>query len=183
MELSAVLARSGRRHCIGVDPFYLTHRAQAAGYHPEIILAGRRINDGVGRRIALECIRTLYRRNRTSATVTVLGMTFKENVPDTRNSKVVDIVQELRASGVAVQVHDPLARPEETKHEYGIELTPMDALQPADAVILAVAHEAYAREGWQLLQRLLRDRAGFVLDVRGMLDRATKPDGIELWRL
>jgi UDP-N-acetyl-D-galactosamine dehydrogenase len=170
-------------HCIGVDPYYLTHRAEKAGYHPEVILAGRRINDGVGRRIALECIRTLYRRNRTSATVTVLGMTFKENVPDTRNSKVVDIVQELGASGVAVQVHDPLARPEETKHEYGIELTPMDALQPADAVILAVAHEAYAREGWQLIHRLLRDRAGLVLDVRGMLDRATKPDAIELWRL
>ncbi|MEA2978808.1 MAG: UDP-N-acetyl-D-glucosamine/UDP-N-acetyl-D-galactosamine dehydrogenase [Alphaproteobacteria bacterium] len=170
-------------HCIGVDPYYLTHRAEKAGYHPEVILAGRRINDGVGRRIALECIRTLYRRNRTSATVTVLGMTFKENVPDTRNSKVVDIVQELGASGVVVQVHDPLAIAKETKREYGIELTPMDALQRADAVILAVAHEAYVREGWQLIQRLLRDGAGLVLDVRGMLDRATKPDSIELWRL
>jgi UDP-N-acetyl-D-galactosamine dehydrogenase len=115
--------------------------------------------------------------------VTVLGMTFKENVPDTRNSKVVDIVQELGASGVVVQVHDPLAIAKETKREYGIELTPMDALQRADAVILAVAHEAYVREGWQLIQRLLRDGAGLVLDVRGMLDRATKPDSIELWRL
>jgi UDP-N-acetyl-D-galactosamine dehydrogenase len=170
-------------HCIGVDPYYLTHRAEKAGYHPEVILAGRRINDSVGPRVALECVRALYRHNRSPATVTVLGMTFKENVPDTRNSKVADIVRELRASGVAVQVHDPLAMAEETRHEYGIELTPMEALQPADAVILAVAHEPYARDGWPLIQRLLRDRAGLVFDVRGMLDRAAKPEGIELWRL
>jgi UDP-N-acetyl-D-galactosamine dehydrogenase len=170
-------------HCIGVDPYYLTHRAEKAGYHPEVILAGRRINDSVGPRVALECVRALYRHNRSPATVTVLGMTFKENVPDTRNSKVADIVRELRASGVAVQVHDPLALAEETRHEYGIELTPMEALQPADAVILAVAHEPYARDGWPLIQRLLRDRAGLVFDVRGMLDRAAKPEGIELWRL
>lgn len=170
-------------HCIGVDPYYLTHRAEKAGYHPEVILAGRRINDGVGPRIALECIRGLYRHNRSPATVTVLGMTFKENVPDTRNSKVADIVRELRASGVEVQVHDPLALVEETRHEYGIELTEMEALRPADAVILAVAHEPYAREGWRLIQRLLRGGTGLAFDVRGMLDRATKPEGIELWRL
>jgi UDP-N-acetyl-D-galactosamine dehydrogenase len=170
-------------HCIGVDPYYLTHRAEKAGYQPQVILAGRRINDGVGKRVALECIRSLFRRGVRDATVTVLGMTFKENVPDTRNSKVADIVSELKASGVAVQVHDPLALPNETRHEYGIELTAMAALKPADAVILAVAHEPYVREGWRLIQRLLRGGAGLVFDVRGMLDRATKPEGIELWRL
>ena len=170
-------------HCIGVDPYYLTHRAEKAGYHPQVILAGRRINDSVGKRVALECVRSLFRRGTTAATVTVLGMTFKENVPDTRNSKVADIVEELKASGVAVQVHDPMALPDETRREYGIELTPMDALKPADAVIVAVPHEPYAREGWALVRRLLRGGAGLVFDVRWMLDRATKPEGIELWRL
>jgi len=110
-------------------------------------------------------------------------MTFKENVPDTRNSKVADIVRELQASGIAVQVHDPLALAEETQHEYGIALTPMEALKPADAVILAVAHEPYVKEGWRLIQRLLRGGAGLAFDVRGLLDRATRPAGIELWRL
>ena len=170
-------------HCIGVDPYYLTHRAEKAGYHPQVILAGRRINDSVGKRVALECVRSLFRRGTTAATVTVLGMTFKENVPDTRNSKVADIVEELKASGIAVQVHDPMALPDETRREYGIELTPMDALKPADAVIVAVPHEPYAREGWALVRRLLRGGAGLVFDVRWMLDRATKPEGIELWRL
>jgi UDP-N-acetyl-D-galactosamine dehydrogenase len=170
-------------HCIGVDPYYLTHRAEKAGYHPQVILAGRRINDSVGKRVALECVRSLFRRGTTAATVTVLGMTFKENVPDTRNSKVADIVHELKASGIAVQVHDPLALPDETRHEYGIELTAMDALKAADAVILAVPHEPYAREGWALVRRLLRGGAGLVFDVRCMLDRKTKPEGIELWRL
>jgi UDP-N-acetyl-D-galactosamine dehydrogenase len=170
-------------HCIGVDPYYLTHRAEKAGYHPQVILAGRRINDSVGKRVALECVRSLFRRGTTAATVTVLGMTFKENVPDTRNSKVADIVAELKASGIAVQVHDPMALPDETRREYGIELTPMDALKPADAVIVAVPHEPYAREGWALVRRLLRGGAGLVFDVRWMLDRATKPEGIELWRL
>ena len=170
-------------HCIGVDPYYLTYKAETLGYHPQVILAGRRINDGVGKRVALECIRSLFRRGARQATVTVLGMTFKENVPDTRNSKVADIVQELKASGVAVQVHDPMALADETRREYGIELTPMAALNPADAIILAVAHEPYVQEGWRLIKRLLRGGAGLVFDVRGMLDRAAKPQGIELWRL
>jgi UDP-N-acetyl-D-glucosamine/UDP-N-acetyl-D-galactosamine dehydrogenase len=170
-------------HCIGVDPYYLTHRAEKAGYHPQVILAGRRINDSVGKRVALECVRSLFRRGTTSAVVTVLGMTFKENVPDIRNSKVADIVHELRSSGVDVQVHDPLALDHETQHEYGIELSAMESLRPADAVIIAVAHESYAREGWPLVRRLLRGGAGLVFDVRGMLDRASKPEDIKLWRL
>jgi len=170
-------------HCIGVDPFYLTHRAEKAGYHPELILAGRRINDNVGRRVALECVRRLYRRGCLGATVTVLGMTFKENVPDTRNSKVADIVRELEASGVAVQVHDPLALADDTLHEYGIALAAMEALRPADAVVVAVSHAPYVKEGWGLVRRLLKNGTGLVLDVRGILDRAEKPSGIELWRL
>lgn len=171
-------------HCIGVDPYYLTYRAEKAGYHPQVILAGRRINDGVGQRVARECVRRLLRRQRSGlATVTILGITFKENVPDTRNSKVSDIVRELQASGVTVQVHDPIALAEETKHEYGIALMKMEALKPADAVIFAVAHEEYVAGGWELVTRLLKDGQGIVLDVKSRLDRARLPQGIELWRL
>jgi UDP-N-acetyl-D-galactosamine dehydrogenase len=170
-------------HCIGVDPYYLTYRAERAGYHPEVILAGRRINDGVGQRVALTCIQALFKRQRINATVTVLGITFKENVPDTRNSKVADIVRELSASGVRVQVHDPLASAQEAKHEYGIDLLDRDALKPGDAVVLAVSHDEYTRGGWPLICSLLRDGEGLVFDVKSMLDRASKPGGIELWRL
>jgi UDP-N-acetyl-D-galactosamine dehydrogenase len=113
----------------------------------------------------------------------VLGMTFKENVPDTRNSKVADIVAELQSFGLAVQVHDPLADPAQVKHEYGIGLVPMEALRPADAVIFAVAHDAYVKGGWPLLKKLLKDGGGIVLDVKSKLDRAMQPDGIDLWRL
>ncbi len=170
-------------HCIGVDPYYLTYRAAKAGYDPQVILAGRRINDGVGRRIARECVRRLLRRKTGAATVTILGMTFKENVPDTRNSRVADIVSELRSFDLAVQVHDPLADPQEVKHEYGIELMTLEALRPADAVIFAVAHEVYVRGGWPLLTRLLKEGSGVVLDVKSQLDRRQQPDRIELWRL
>lgn len=170
-------------HCIGVDPYYLTHRAEKAGYHPEVILSGRRINDDVGARIARECVRGLFRAGRTQATATVLGLTFKENVPDTRNSKVVDIVRELRESGVRVQVHDPLADPAEAKHDYGLDLSPLDALAPADAIIFAVAHEDYVAAGWSLMTRLLKDGKGLVFDVKSILDRAGKPAGVDLWRL
>jgi UDP-N-acetyl-D-galactosamine dehydrogenase len=170
-------------HCIGVDPYYLTHRAEKAGYDPQVILAGRRINDGVGQRVARECVERLRKRTSGNATVTILGMTFKENVPDTRNSKVADIVAELRSSGVAVQVHDPLADPQEVKQQYGIELMTMEALRPADAVIFAVAHEPYVRGGWPLLTRLLKEDGGIVLDVKSQLDRRQRPDRIDLWRL
>ncbi len=170
-------------HCIGVDPYYLTYRAAKAGYDPQVILAGRRINDGVGRRIARECVRRLLRRKTGAATVTILGMTFKENVPDTRNSRVADIVSELRSFDLVVQVHDPLADPQEVKHEYGIELMTLEALRPADAVIFAVAHEVYVRGGWPLLTRLLKEGSGVVLDVKSQLDRRQQPDRIELWRL
>jgi UDP-N-acetyl-D-galactosamine dehydrogenase len=170
-------------HCIGVDPYYLTYRAEKAGYDPQVILAGRRINDGVGQRIARECVRRLLRRKNGAAVVTILGMTFKENVPDTRNSKVADIVSELQSFGLAVQVHDPLADAAQVKQEYGIELLPLGALHPADAVIFAVAHAAFVKGGWPLVAQLLKDRNGIVLDVKSQLDRAARPDGIDLWRL
>jgi UDP-N-acetyl-D-glucosamine/UDP-N-acetyl-D-galactosamine dehydrogenase len=170
-------------HCIGVDPYYLTYRAEKAGYHPEVILSGRRINDGMGQRVARECVRGLLRRKMQDGIVTVLGLTFKEDVPDTRNSRVIDIIRELQSFGLTAQVHDPLANAADVKHEYDVTLMQLDALKPADAVILAVAHQHYVDSGWPLVQRLLRDGSGLVLDVKSKLGRATKPAGIELWRL
>ena len=170
-------------HCIGVDPYYLTHRAEKAGYRPEIILAGRRINDDMGARVAQECLRFLKERDRKNPTVTILGITFKENVPDTRNSKVIDIVRTLAKAGVAVQLHDPLASVEEAHEEYGVDLMPMDALKPADAVILAVAHKEYVGGNWPLITRLLKSGTGIVLDVKWKLDRSRTPQGVDLWRL
>jgi UDP-N-acetyl-D-glucosamine/UDP-N-acetyl-D-galactosamine dehydrogenase len=170
-------------HCIGVDPYYLTYRAEKAGYHPEVILAGRRINDGIGQRVARECVRGLLRRKAQGGIVTVLGLTFKEDVPDTRNSRVIDIVRELQSFGLNVQVHDPLASVADAEREYGVALMGLDALRPADAVILAVAHDQYITAGWPLIQRLLADSEGLVLDVKMKLDRSLKPSGIELWRL
>jgi UDP-N-acetyl-D-galactosamine dehydrogenase len=170
-------------HCIGVDPYYLTYRAEKAGYHPQVILAGRRINDGMGTWIAHETVRALTLRGCTSAVVTVLGMTFKEDVPDIRNSRVIDIARELERFGMRVQVADPLALAAETQHEYGVTLTPMETLAPADAVVFAVAHSDYIGAGWGLMARLLKGGQGTVLDVKSKLDRATKPEGIDLWRL
>ncbi|MEI8276003.1 MAG: nucleotide sugar dehydrogenase [Hyphomicrobiales bacterium] len=170
-------------HCIGVDPYYLTFRAEKAGYHPEIILAGRRINDAMAERVANECMRILLQRGSANPTVTILGMTFKENVPDIRNTKVVDIVLALRKVGIAVQVHDPIALPEEAAHEYQMTLTPFDRLKPADAVILAVAHRDYVSGGWSMIAKLLKDGQGVVLDVKSKLDRAQRPKEIDLWRL
>ena len=152
-------------------------------HHPEVILAGRRINDGMGRRIARECIRGLLRRKGSGGMVTILGITFKENVPDTRNSRVIDIVRELRDFGITVQIADPVANAEAVAHEYDMTLTDLEALQPADAVILAVAHDRYVGGGWPLIQRLLQGGAGLVLDIKMKLDRSSQPAGIELWRL
>lgn len=170
-------------HCIGVDPYYLTYRAEKAGYEPQVILSGRKINDSVGHRIARECVRRLLKRKNGATTVTILGISFKENVPDARNSRVVDIINELSSYGLAVQVHDPLADPREVKREYGVDLASIDALQPADAVIFAVAHDCFARGGWSFVTKLLRGSGGVVLDVKGQLDRMQCPAGVDLWRL
>ena len=170
-------------HCIGVDPYYLTHRAEIAGYHPEVILAGRRINDGVGARIAKECVRRLMRSSVSRPVVTVLGLTFKEDVPDVRNSKVIDVIAGLKAAGVTVQIHDAHADPDEVRHEYAVDLTAMSALKPADAVILAVPHREYLADGWKLVRDRLNGGKGIVFDVKARLDLASQPDGIELWRM
>jgi UDP-N-acetyl-D-galactosamine dehydrogenase len=170
-------------HCIGVDPYYLTHRAERAGYHPEIILSGRRLNDEAGQRVARECLRMLLKRGHHPERVTVLGLTFKENVPDIRNSRVIDIIRELQSFGVSVQVNDPLAIAEHAQHEYGVILTEIDDLTPSDAVVLAVPHASYVTAGWPLICRLLKNGRGVVIDVKARLPRTATPDGVMLWRM
>ncbi len=170
-------------HCIGVDPYYLTHRAQEAGHHPELVLAGRRINDGMAGHVVETCIRRLLRRGRPNPRVTVLGVTFKEDIPDIRNSRAADVVRGLTEFGVAVQAADPMADPDGVSREYGFALTPLDRLEPADAVILAVPHRSLREGGWASLSPLLDGGCGDVLDVAGILDRDRIPAGIDLWRL
>ncbi len=172
-------------HCIGVDPYYLTHRAQIAGYIPQVILAGRSINDNMGRHVAQQTIKLMIQSGMAvhGAVITVLGFTFKEDVPDLRNTRVIDIVQELADYGVQVQVHDPCAHDAEAFEEYGVHLTPAGALVPAQAVVLAVPHRQYLAGGWQGITHHLDQRRGVVMDVKGKLDRATRPDGVLLWRL
>lgn len=173
-------------HCIGVDPYYLTYRAEQAGLHPKVILAGRHINDDMGAFIARKAVKLMMKNaaaNTSPSDVTILGLTFKENVPDLRNTKVIDVIEELSTYGLAVQIHDPQAQAAEAKHEYGLDLTPKDDLEPADAVILAVPHTEYVQGGWGFVSGLLKGGRGVVVDVRGVLDRDTTPDGITLWRL
>jgi UDP-N-acetyl-D-glucosamine/UDP-N-acetyl-D-galactosamine dehydrogenase len=168
-------------HCIGVDPYYLTYRAQKAGYHPDVILAGRRINDSIGVRVAREGLRRLLKSGNQAERVTVLGMTFKENVVDIRNSQVIDIIREFQSFGTIVQVHDPLADDAAVLCEYGLVLQREPI--PADVVVLAVAHDSYRTSGWPLITRLLKNGRGVVMDVKCALDPLAKPAGIELWRL
>ena len=172
-------------HCIGVDPYYLTHKAELAGYHPEVILAGRRINDGMGSYIARKCVQQMIHAGRSikGARVNVLGLTFKENVPDIRNSKVVDILRELHEFGVETRVHDPLASPEDALHEYGVRLCDWDSLPAADATILAVAHDALAKlPPAALAQKIVRN--GCFIDVKGAFDAAAlRREGVSVWRL
>ena len=175
-------------HCIGVDPFYIAHKAEEVGYHPHVIHSGRRVNDGMGIHVANRVARSIMRRAGAAGengrlTVTVLGVTFKENVPDIRNTRVVDIVRELEDFGITVQLHDPEADSELLREEYGLALTPLDRLRPADSVVLAVAHRPYRDGGWGLVGPLLKPSGGFVADVPGLLDRAAVPAGVSLWRL
>jgi len=170
-------------HCIGVDPYYLTDRAQRAGYDPDVILAGRRINDAMGARVARECERRLKTSGARAERITVLGLTFKENVVDIRNSQVVDMIREFQSQGVTVQVHDPLADPAAAMQEYGLSLLKEQELAPADAVVLAVGHDFYRTAGWPLITRLLKDGRGLVMDIKGTLDPTQRPPHIEVWRL
>jgi UDP-N-acetyl-D-galactosamine dehydrogenase len=171
-------------HCIGVDPFYIAHKAEELGYHPHVIHSGRRVNDGMGVYVANRVARSIMRRaTGERPVVTVLGVTFKENVPDIRNTRVVDIVRELEDFGITVQLHDPEADGDLLKEQYGLHLTALDRLKPADAIVIAVAHKPYRDAGWTLLRPLLKPSGGFVADVPGLLDRADIPAGVTLWRL
>jgi len=152
------------------------------GLHPEVILAGRRTNDDVGARLAHTCVRLLSSGGERGRRVTVLGITFKENVPDIRNSKVVDLVRELQHFGMEVAIADCLADPEEVREEYGIELAAEFALVPADAVVLAVPHAAYMDSGWPFVTGLLAGGSGIVMDLKARLDRAAQPPTVRLWR-
>jgi UDP-N-acetyl-D-galactosamine dehydrogenase len=172
-------------HCIGVDPFYIAHKAEEVGYHPHVIHSGRRVNDSMGVHVANRVVRSVMRHaGNGRPVVTVLGVTFKENVPDIRNTRVVDIVRELADFGITVQLHDPMADGGLLREEYDLGLTPLAELKPADAVVLAVAHRTYREGGWSLVKPLLKPAAGgFVADVTGLLDRAATPEGVTLWRL
>ena len=172
-------------HCIGVDPYYLTHKAATLGYIPQVILAGRSINDDMGRYVAQQAVRLLVDTGDAvkGSVVTVLGLTFKEDVPDLRNTRVIDIVTELRTYGIDVQVHDPHASSREAQHEYGIELVPTGDLRPGQVVILAVPHAEYLTAGWDAVTARLAGGAGAVIDVKGRLDRASAPAGVRLWRM
>lgn len=172
-------------HCIGVDPYYLTHKAQMVGYHPEVILAGRRINDGMGQFIAEQTVKMLARQGLHTAgqTVIVLGLTFKEDVPDLRNSKVIDVVRELEAYGINVVIHDPIADKEEAHEEYGVNLVDWDKLPKANAIVAAVSHKAYQKQGLPALLDKLVDKGVFI-DVKSAWEPAEiEKAGKAVWRL
>ncbi|QEM68653.1 nucleotide sugar dehydrogenase [Geobacter sp. FeAm09] len=172
-------------HCIGVDPYYLTHKAEKIGYIPQVILSGRRINDGMGKFIAQRTVKEMIRAGHSvlGSVVTVLGLTFKEDCPDLRNSKVIDIIRELQDYGICVQICDPLADAGEAAHEYGLQLTAPDDLKPAVAVVAAVAHQEYRQWTPGDMCRLM-GRNPVLIDVKGMYDhRALAAAGVRVWRL
>ncbi len=173
-------------HCIGVDPYYLTAKAESVGYHPEVILAGRRINNGMGKFVAEQTIKLLSRLESSPRPrrVAILGLTFKENVPDLRNSRVPDIIRELREFGVDVFVHDPLADRNEARSEYGVTLLEWEQMPQVDGVVIAVGHRAFQAKGnRELLKPLLGDSPGVVVDVKGIVDETCLPRGVWYWRL
>lgn len=172
-------------HCIGVDPYYLTHKAEKVGYIPQVILAGRRINDSMGKFIARQTIKEIIRagHNIVGCRVTILGLTFKEDCPDVRNTRVVDIIKELEEYGVEVQVCDPQADAVETKHEYGVTLTSLKALKPAVAVVVAVAHAEFRALTVSDICHLTYCNP-VLMDVKGIYDRAAfQAEGVRVWRL
>ncbi|MFZ3287626.1 MAG: nucleotide sugar dehydrogenase [Telluria sp.] len=172
-------------HCIGVDPYYLTHKAQMLGYHPDVILAGRRINDSMSKFVAEKTIKEMVRAGfkLKGASVNVVGLTFKENCPDLRNSKVFDMIRELESYGVTVVACDPVADPEEALREYGVALTPWDELLPSEAMVVAVAHHALmSRPLAEFQQKVLGQ--GCFIDVKSQFDvTALQAGGLNVWRL
>ena len=198
IDTSEVLAAAGTKwnflnfkpglvggHCIGVDPYYLTHKAELVGYHPQVILAGRRINDGMGPYVARQTVKQMIHqgRNILGAKVNILGLTFKENCKDIRNSKVIDVIRELEQFGVECFVHDPEADADETMHEYGIKLRTWDELPAADAVVLAVAHKSYVeRPASEILEKIVKQ--GCFVQVKSAFDAAAfTREGVRMWKL
>lgn len=172
-------------HCIGVDPYYLTHKAEMVGYHPEVILAGRRINDGMGKFVAEQTIKRLVRNGFQikDAPIIVLGLTFKENCPDLRNSRVIDVIHELESYGAQVYVHDPVADSHEARREYGVTLSKWGALPRASAIVAAVAHREYrTHAAGRYLEKLAP--GGVITDVKGQLNAGDfEGENVTLWRL
>lgn len=173
-------------HCIGVDPYYLTHRAEMLGYHPQVILAGRRINDGMASYVAKQTIKQIIHTDSVikGAKVVILGLTFKENCPDLRNSKVANLINELRDFGCEVSVHDPLAEAEEARYEYGITLTPWDKLpRNAEAVVVAVKHKEYMQMPLPEITSFIK-KGGVFVDIKSAFDAsAVRAAGFRLWRM
>lgn len=173
-------------HCIGVDPYYLTHRAEMLGYHPQVILAGRRINDGMASYVAKQTIKQIIHTDSVikGAKVVVLGLTFKENCPDLRNSKVANLINELRDFGCEVSVHDPLAEAKEARYEYGITLTPWDKLpRNAEAVVVAVKHKEYMQMPLPEITSFIK-KGGVFVDIKSAFDAsAVRAAGFRLWRM
>lgn len=171
-------------HCIGVDPYYLTARAEAVGYHPEVILAGRRINDGMGAFLARKLIKMLLVSDRMSAKarIGILGLTFKENVPDIRNSKVPDIVTELREYSLEPLIFDPYVTAELAEEEFGLTLSPEDQLNDLDGLILAVSHEQFLENGTEALTNRLK-QGGILIDVKSVLDDSKLRSDVRYWGL
>jgi UDP-N-acetyl-D-galactosamine dehydrogenase len=174
-------------HCIGVDPYYLTFKAQAIGYHPEVILAGRRINDYMGKYVAENTVKKLIKAGKQikGSKVLILGLTFKENISDIRNTKVIDVVNELKDFGINVYVYDPYAYPEEVKHEYGIELLEdINFQKPYDAVIVAVKHNVFMQEKDLSFYKNLMNSNPVLIDIKGIYDKEKAiKNGFLYWRL
>lgn len=172
-------------HCIGVDPYYLTYRAEMAGYHPQVILAGRRINDNMGKFLAEKTIKLMIAagQNIKNAKVGIFGLTFKEDCPDLRNSKVVDIIHELKTYGVTVLVHDPLADAGEAREHYGLDLVALEDMSNLDALVLAVAHKAYCAMSVENYLGMLGTGCPLI-DVKGIVEkRRAEECGLKVWRL
>ena len=171
-------------HCIGVDPYYLTSKAEELGYHPQVILAGRRINDNMGLFIAQKTVKLLVKTGRplNACRVGMLGLTFKENVSDLRNSRIPEIVRELNELGIAVAIHDPLASAKEAQHEYGLTLTPLQEFSNLDALILAVAHDQFKTLNAANIGAMVKP-GGVIVDVKSMLDAATLRSQYIYWSL
>lgn len=173
-------------HCIGVDPYYLTFKAENLGYHPQVILAGRRINDGMGKYIAEKTVKLLANNGKDvcNSKVGIMGLTFKEDVPDLRNSKVPDIINELTEYGIKTFVHDPVSNVEEAKKEYGIALSEYEELIELDVLILAVAHNEYKNMGPSNINKFMKKESkGIIVDVKSIFKPGDFPEKITYWSL